>query len=336
MHLLAAVYFLVLVTCLSLGTRASRMSWPGTIIALFLLVWAVFIAAAQILSLFSALNETRAYIGLSIVLAVAAGVGLRFIAPESPVKFTELPSSLPPNWERYVAWFLIVTIGLVFAADLVLAYGLLPANPDSIAYRFPRAYWYFGQGSLMHFTNNAEPRPLYYPFNGTLAYIPLIHFQLGPRSFSGQSLLAWLMIGISTYAFARDLGGTRLAAGATAWLILLTPNVLIQSLSTNDEIIAAAPLLAGVYFMHRWYHGRQKVDAVLAVIGVTISAGAKLHVMFYWPLVVGLMLTILIRYRDALRELRGWASVRGIVLLVVMTVVACVFSFSFIAYNYAS
>ena len=188
----------------------------------------------------------------------------------------------------------------------------------------------------MHFTNNAEPRPLYYPFNGTLAYIPLIHFQLGPRSFSGPSLLCWLMIGITTYAFARDLGGTRLAAGATAWLILLTPNVLIQSLSTNDEIIAAAPLLGGLYFMHRWYHGRRQVDAVLAVIGVTISVGAKLHVMFYWPLVVGLTLTILIRYWDALREIRSWRSIRGVVALVVVTIVGCVFSFSFIAYNYAS
>ena len=140
MHLLAAVYLIVLVTCLSLGIRASRIGWPGNIIALFLLVWAVFIGTAQILSLLSALNETNAYVGLSIVLSVSAGVGLRFITPESPVAFTEIPSSLPPKWERYVAWFLIVTIGLVFAADLVLAYGLLPANPDSIAYRFPRAY----------------------------------------------------------------------------------------------------------------------------------------------------------------------------------------------------
>src|SRR5689334_13639307 len=336
MHLLAALYLCALIAILTLGMHGLRLSWLSKTIALFLLIWAVFIVTAQILSLFSAINRTGEYIGLSIALAAAAAAGLRLIAPDTAIGIPEFPPVLSAKHERYLAWFLIITGGLVFAADLVLADGLLPTNPDSIAYRFPRVYWYFGQGSLMHFTNNAEPRPLYYPFNGTLAYIPLIHFQLGPRSFSGQSLLAWLMIGISTYAFARDLGGTRLAAGATAWLILLTPNVLIQSLSTNDEIIAAAPLLAGLYFMHRWYQGRQKVDAVLAVIGVTISAGAKLHVMFYWPLVVGLMLTILIRYRDALRELRGWASVRGIVLLVVMTVVACVFSFSFIAYNYAS
>jgi hypothetical protein len=336
MHLLAAVYLLVLLACLSLGMRSSRITWPSRIIALFLLVWAVFIATAQILSLFSALNETPAYIGLSVALSLAAGVGLRFIAPESSVAFAELPRSLSPEWERYVAWFLIVTAGLVFAADLVLAYGLLPANPDSIAYRFPRAYWYFGQGSLMHFTNNSDPRLLYYPFNGTLAYIPLIHFQLGPRSFAGQSLLSWLMVGLTTYAFARDLGGSRLMAGATAWLILLTPNVLIQSLSTNDEIIAAAPMLGALYFTHRWYHGRQQFDAVLAVVGATISAGTKLHVVFYWPLLAVLMVAIAVWYRAFVRELRTWMTVKGISALTVMAVVGSVFSFSFMVYSYVS
>ena len=173
-------------------------------------------------------------------------------------------------------------------ADLVLAYGMLPANPDSISYRFPRIYWYFGQGSLMHFTNASEPRPLYYPFNGTLAYLPFLHFQLGPRTFIAPSLFSWLITGLTTYVFARDLGGARLMAAATAWLIALTPNILIQSLSTNDEIIAAAPMLAGLFFLHRWFHQRQLFDALLGIIGVTISVGTKLHVFFYWPLLIAI------------------------------------------------
>jgi hypothetical protein len=336
MHLLAALYLCALIAILTLGMRGLRIGWLSKTIALFLLIWAVFIVTAQILSLFSAINRTAEYIGLSIALAVAAAAGLRLIAPDTAIGFPEFPPVLSANHERYLAWFLIVTAGLVFAADLVLAFGQLPANPDSIAYRFPRVYWYFGQGSLMHFTNNAEPRPLYYPLNGTLAYIPLIHFQLGPRSFSGQSLLSWLMIGITTYAFARDLGGSRLMAGATAWVIMLTPNVLIQSLSTNDEIIAAAPLLAALYFMHRWYHGRQTFDAVLGVTGATISAGTKLHIVFYWPLIVTVMIAIAVQYRALVRELRTWMTVRRAFALAIMTVLGSVFSFSFIAYNYAS
>jgi hypothetical protein len=138
--------------------------------------------------------------------------------------------------------FLVATAALVIIGNLVLAYALLPANPDSIVYRFPRAYWYLAQGSLKHITNSGDPRVLYYPFNGTLAYVPLVHFQLGPRWFSLLSLLSWMICGLTTYAFARDLGGPRIAAAATAWIVCLTPNVLVQALSTNDEIIAATAM----------------------------------------------------------------------------------------------
>ena len=146
---------------------------------------------------------------------------------------------------------------------IVVVFGMLPANPDSLVYRFPRAYWYLGHGALMHVTNVADPRVLYYPFNSTLLFLPLIHFQTIPQAFTLVSLLCWLMIGLTSYLFARDFGGPRLFAAATAWLICLAPNVLLQSLSTSDEIIAAGALLAGLFFLHRWYLGRQALDALL-------------------------------------------------------------------------
>jgi hypothetical protein len=335
-HLAALVYLVVLSGILAAGVKSSRLGWPGTLIAIFVLVWSVLILTAQTLSLFSAINVTSAYIALSIFVAAATSIGLRRIPLERDLSFPPFPSPFGPRATKHLAWFLAVTGGLVFIGHLILAYGLLPANPDSIVYRFPRAYWYFGQGSLMHISNHAEPRPLYYPFNGTLAYLPLIHFQVGPRLFFAQSLLSWLIIALTTYAFARDLGGPRVIAAATAWLICLTPNVQIQALSTNDEIIAAAPLLVGLYFLHRWYHGRQLFDALIGVIGVSISVGAKLHAMFYWPLLIGIAVMLVVHYRSALREARTWLTLRGMSVLAVMVMVVAVFGLSFIAYNYAS
>ena len=188
----------------------------------------------------------------------------------------------------------------------------------------------------MHFTNHAEPRPLYYPFNGTLAYLPLLHFQLGPRSFSLQSLLSWLVIAPTTYLFARDLGGSRLVAWATLWLVCLTPNILLQALSTNDEIVAATPLLVGLFFLHRWFYGRQHFDALLGVIGVSISAGTKLHVSFYWPVLLAVVAMIVINHRESAKELRNWMTVRGFAIAVTMILAVAVFAFSFVVYNYAS
>jgi hypothetical protein len=131
-------------------------------------------------------------------------------------------------------------------------------------------------------------------------------------------------------------GGARITAAATAWLICLTPNVLIQSLSTNDEIIAAAPLLAGLFFLHRWFHGRQRFDVFIGIIGVSISVGTKLHILFYWVLLLAIAAAFAIHYRAVLRETKNWLNIRAVAVLVTMIFLAAIFSFSFIAYNFVS
>ncbi len=133
-----------------------------------------------------------------------------------------------------------------------------------------------------------------------------------------MSLACWLMAGLSTYVFARDLGGPRVVAAATAWTIFLTPNVLIQSLSTNDELIAAAPLLAGLFFLHRWYRARQPFDALLGVIGVAISAGTKLHISYYILLLATVAIALAWHPRATWSEVRGWLSLRGAAFIVLL------------------
>jgi len=336
MHALALLYVFALAGILALGVRSRYLRWSRALVAVFLLGWAALILTAQVLSLFSALHVTAAYVPLSLALAAAAAILMRLVPLERELKLPMFGSSLGPRAETALLWFLAGTGALAVLTNLLLVYGFLPSNPDSLVYRFPRAFWYFGQGSLMHFTNHAEPRPLYYPFNGTLAYLPLIHFQLGPRWFSLHSLVSWLMVGLTTYAFARDLGGSRAAAAATAWIACLTPNVLIQATSTNDEIIAAAPLLAGLFFLHRWYQGRQHFDFILAAVGLSISAGTKLHVMFYWPLLIAILAALAVHTRATLAELRTWLTLRGALVLATIAVLGAVFAFSFIVYNLAS
>ena len=334
MHFLAVIYLIVLTAILAAGVKSSQLGWLRATLAVFLLLWAVLILTAQSLTPFSALNVTWLFAGVSIAIAAGASAGLRNIRPNRALLFTEFESPFSPRVAFWVMAFLIVSAMLVLIGDLKLAKGFLPANPDSIVYRFPRVYWYFAEGSLAHFSNQGEPRPQFYPLNGTIAYLPLLHFQLGPRSFSLMSLACWLMAGLSTYVFARDLGGPRVAAAATAWVIFLTPNVLIQSLSTNDELIAATPLVAGLFFLHRWFHGRQPFDALIGVIGLAISAGTKLHVTFYIVLLAVIAVVLACHPRAVWEEVRGWLSLRGTAFVALLASLVVVFSFSFMIYNY--
>lgn len=334
MHFLALIYFAILTVILLAGVKSPQLAWLRAVVAVFLLLWAVLIGTAQLLSLFSALNVTWLFTGVSIAVAAIVSMGLRRIRPARELSFPEFESPFSPRIGALVMAFLIISALLVLIGDLKLAKGFLPANPDSIVYRFPRVYWYFSEGGLRHFSNQGEPRPLFYPLNGVIAYLPLLHFQLGPRSFSLMSLACWLVTGLSTYLFARDFGGPRVVAAATAWLIFLTPNVLLQSLSTNDELIAAAPMLAGLFFLHRWFHARQPFDALIGVIGLAISAGTKLHVSYYVVLIAAIAIVLAYHPRALWAEVRGWLSLRGAAFIALLAAIVVVFAFSFLIYNY--
>src|SRR3954453_22948862 len=149
-HLAALIYLAALSGVLAAGVKSPRLGWPSALVAIFILVWAVLILTAQALSLFSAINVTSAYIALSLLSAAAIAIGLRCIPLERELSFPPFASPFGPRATRRLAWFLAITGALVLLGIVVLAYGLLPANPDSVVYRFPRAYWYSGQGSLMH------------------------------------------------------------------------------------------------------------------------------------------------------------------------------------------
>jgi hypothetical protein len=334
MHFLAAVYFILLAAILAAGMRSQQLGWPRASLAVFILLWSVLILTAQVLSLFSALNTTWLYVTVSLLVAGCASLGLPALLPARRLSFPEFEPPFGPRATTWIAMFLGVSVALVLIGNLALAWGFLPANPDSTVYRFPRVYWYFSHGSLAHFSNQGEPRPQFYPFNGAIAYLPLLHFQFGSRAFSLLSLLCWLVVGVATYVFSRDLGGPRIVAAANALIILLTPNVLIQSLSTNDELIAAAPLVVGLFFLHRWYQGRQPFDALIGIAGVTISAGTKLHITFYYPLLAAIALFLAVHYRAVWKEVRPWLSLRGLGFLAILFAMVVLFSFSFTIYNY--
>ncbi|MDA9437541.1 hypothetical protein XH98_00115 [Bradyrhizobium sp. CCBAU 51745] len=336
MHFLALIYFVVLSLILAAGVRPQKLGGLRTSLAIFVLIWSVFILTALALSLFSAMDSAGLYVAVSLLIAAATSLWLRSLRSTGQLSFPEFASPFDPLTTKIVAWFLAISSGIVLISVLVLAWELLPANPDSIVYRFSRVYWYISHGSMAHFSNQGEPRPQFYPFNGAIAYFPLVYFQFGPRAFSSVSLVCWLVIAATTYVFSRDLGGPRIVAAANAWVIWLTPNILVQSLSTNDDMIAATPLLVGLYFLYRWFQGRQAFDALVGVAGVAISAGTKLHITFYFPLVLAIALAFLVHYRATWKEVRTWLTIRGLSFVVLLCAIVLVFSASFIVYNVAA
>jgi hypothetical protein len=326
--LIALTFFLAL--------RCPARPRSTTIIATFLLAWTDLVVTGQILSVFSALDITPLYFVLSLGLAGAAWPALRALNPTFAAPLPVPHIVIPPRASVWLLPFLCITGACAAAAVITAGWALLPSNPDSIVYRFPRVFWYFGSGSLEHYSNVVDPRIVFYPLNGVLAYLPLVHYQFGPRAYTLPSLVCWGMTALVTYRFGRELGGCRCVAAASAWVVCLTPNVLTQAISTNDEILAASTMLSGVYFLHRWYQRREDGDFLLGCVGVFLSAGTKLHAYFYWLFLVVVVAILIANWRAVIREMRRWTDIRHLSLLATIGCLGIMLVASFIIYNYAA
>src|SRR4051812_25491722 len=121
MHAAFLAYLLALGAILTVGVKTRYLGWGPALVAIFLLVWADLVLTAQLLSLFSAMGVTGAYVAASLAIAASISVGLRRIPLEAELKVPEFSNPFSPQLSRYLAWFLAGSATLALLIDLVMA-----------------------------------------------------------------------------------------------------------------------------------------------------------------------------------------------------------------------
>ncbi len=313
--------------------------WP---FVAFLLLWTALVLTSQTASALGQLGSLSTYVYLSFgcLGLVLFLFRLSQKVPAAPALVTVAPLAFdePQNLRvrRFLFWFLGGTLGLFALISFVLAMGVYPDNADSIIYRLARVVWYVSNGSFLHPFDVVDKRLVYYPLSGVALYVPLVLHSLPGTFYSFPSLLSWGLVVYASYRFARDLGGDRLLALLAAWLVGLTPSILAQAISTNDEILAASVLLCGLYMGWRWLISGRAFYFLLMGIAVALSASTKLHIVFLLP-VIGLLaaMGLFQLYKDRtlmgrLVQVIGWRT--GLMTLFMMAVIFV----PFLVYNYLS
>jgi hypothetical protein len=302
--------------------------------ATFLLVWCNLVYVGLILSLVSKLNVVALYFTVSIGLAAALEgfLRLRGIAPLQEDVTAPAPET---HWlDRTIRYVLASALALAALASLLICVHYVPNNWDTITYRFGRVFFYLGHGNLLHAGNPGDPRLSFYPFNGTLSYIFLAIYQAPARWFNLVSGMAWVFAGIATYRTAKRLGASRTGCLVAVAACLLSPAVLAQAASGNDELLAATPILMGILFGWTWAQAGHKRHAILAGVGAGLGIGTKLHWTFYAGFcLLGLLVFALLLFRRP--ELRSLA-IRRIPAAILAGAIALPLVAAFLVCNYMS
>lgn len=338
----AFLHALTLIGILLWVCQKKHLPWRDAPFFVVILLWATLVLAAHGAGAFQALGQLAVYVPMSFAalgLVVAIAVSLWRLPCAGPLLAKPaLPFATIEHQKtrRIVFWFLIVTLALFGVISLVLGQSVYPDNADSMIYRLPRAIWYVSHGNLLHPFDAPDNRILYYPLDGVALYIPLVLYNLPGTWHAMPSFLAWLMIVYTTYRFGRALGGDRLLALLAAWLVGLTPSILAQATSTNDEIITAAILLCSFYMGWRWLVTGRHVYFLMAGLALGLSAGTKLHIVFLLPVIFVAVLVALWPPRQIPRRLQAWGKAIGWKTALVTTLMVIVMFAPFLFYNYAS
>jgi len=300
-----------LIGLIVLYARHINLPWREWPLFVFILFWIMLITAGYLVSLVNALGSLPSYavasfmaVGL-VLLAHHAVCALPRKTPYLKIEYPVFTALESPKLRRFLWILLIGSLVLAFLVHLVVCLSFYPVNADSLNYRLPRTLWYIGHGNAMHPFVSVDKRLTFYPLNGVLLYVPLALYGVSSVFFSLPSLLSWMLIGYVTYRFARGLQAERLIATFALWLVAMVPSILVEASSTNDEILAAAPLLAGLYFAWRWLSSGTEHYLFLAALGLGLCIGTKLHIFFLLPvMLIGLawFLWFLLRRRESWRR----------------------------------
>ncbi len=288
---LAITHGVVLSTIIILYCRHMNLPWREWPLFLFLFLWSSLITGGQLAGALYALNNLLVYvvctfIGVAVILALHR---LVYAEPcrtpyANPLQLPQFVVIRSQRARKYLWYFLLITLGLALILNIVTALCVYPGNGDSMVYRLPRAFWYVTHGNLLHPFVSTDKRVTFYPLNGILLYIPLVLYALPGIVHTFPSIFAWLAVSYGAYRFARELGADRLLSTFSAWLLCMTPSVLVQATSTNDEIFAAVAMMLGFYFLWRWLVSGYEHYLYSAALGAGISVGTKLHVVFLLPI----------------------------------------------------
>ncbi len=252
-------------------------AFTGFLLAAYLVAAGEIVLLTEVLSLVDGVGATGYAVGELLLLVVAAIVWQRRGRP-----LPALPTaSRRARAEHPILVFLVGAVFLAFAYQAYLVLATPPNNWDSFAYHLARAAEWNQRGAVEYYPSHSEsvnaPQP-----NSSM-------FTLHGFAFAGRDtfaalpqLLAELACVVAVYGIAIRLGLSRSAAAFAALLVATLPQVALQSVTTQNDLLTASFLAAALYFTL----GKTRVEFALAGLAIGLAMGTKATAVLALPLLL--------------------------------------------------
>lgn len=272
--------------------RRLRFERPTlTLLATVVLAWAALVLVADLLSLAGTFDRRGILLAELVLAAATLAINRHHLAVPrlSPRRAAQMVGRLRSAGPEYA--ILAGVLAAALAVNLVLAVTVAPNTPASLSYHLSRAAYWVQEGSVFHF-HGAEASQAAMPPNGEIALAWLL--ALGDRDTLVQLVqyLAYLVVIAGVYEGARLLRFEPRMALFAALLFGAMPQPLLQASSTQNDLVAAAALIAATVFATRGLRSGRRPELALAAAAIGLAAGTKVTALTAVPAVAVLAVVL--------------------------------------------
>ena len=263
------VFVISLTILLFLKNTGLRESITKSYVALFLLI----AASTETLSLFGAVTYGAVCL-FWIALTVLSLIFLLFF-----LKRNDLRTSIK-NWLRALAdhgrheTILLLLVACVLSVTLVLALVYPPNNWDSMTYHMSRVAEWIQHGSIDFYPTSVD-RQNYQP---PLAEFAILHLQLLSKSDRFANIIQWYSFCVSIVfvtLIAKEFQLSLQAQLFSAVVAATIPMAILQSSSTQNDVVTAAFCLGFAYFLLRLVRTLSFHDAIFCALSLGLALLTK-------------------------------------------------------------
>ena len=283
---LAAV--VLLLTSLAAAASLRLVSSVSFALASYLLAVGEVVLLTELLSFGHWVGRTGYAIGEALLLALSLAVWLARGRPLPPsFSLDRLALARHP-----VVTLLAVVVAAAICYQAFLVFATPPNTWDSMTYHLARTAEWYQRHAVEYYPAHTARENAYQP-NAEMLILYSLAFIGRDTVAALPQLLAELASLGAVFGIARRLGFARPAAAFAALLTATLTEVALQSVTTQNDLLAASFLAAALYFLL----GRERKELALAGLAVGLALGTKATSAFGLPLIVLAALIVLDRRR---------------------------------------
>ena len=288
---LAAAAILVGFTAALVGASLRLPAFTSFLLAVYVLAASEIVVLTEALSLFHWVGAPGYLVGELVVLVLALAVWNQRGRPVPPLPAVRLRAVR----EHPALGFLALTVGIAVCYQVFLVLGTPSNTWDSHAYHLARATEWYQRGAVEYYPTHSASVNATQP---NAEILTLYTFALtGRDTLAGApQFFAELASLVAVYGIAIRLGFARAPSAFAALLTGTLSQIALQSVTTQNDLVAACFLAAALYFVL----GRATPELALAGLALGLALGTKATAVFGVPLLLLAALLVLDR-RHVLR-----------------------------------